>query len=259
MRNLVALVIVLFSSKADALTCLIPPIEDRYRESSHVALVEVVGARIEQSKNHSTEVPRTASDSLDVEIAAERLEPRWRRVVATVKVLESYKGEDTPTELVLTSWGERPEIAVGATYLVYLDGPTVSLDCQGMPMISTTDPEHLRVLEELRALKGPTSRHVPATHVDVGEIPAECPITVKVSDDFQVPEHWTVTPEQAVALASAAGLAKCNSPFLQVVYASAEAYHIVKPAFGAVDSTARAIVVDGITGKVQVREPASGQ
>jgi hypothetical protein len=85
----------------------------------------------------------------------ERQETKWRRIVATVRVLESFKGESPPTELVLTSWAEHPEVTVGAMYLVFLNGPDVALDCDGMPMVSPSDPEDARVVGQLKALKEP--------------------------------------------------------------------------------------------------------
>ena len=155
MRTLIALLIMLCSSNAAALSCFVPPLEERYRDHSHVALVEVTGARVEESDGFSTRDPFETVDSIVITVDRERQEPKWRRIVATVRVRESFKGQSPPTELVLTSWGHNPEVTVGAMYLVFLNGPDVALDCDGMPMVSVGDPEDARVVGELRALKEP--------------------------------------------------------------------------------------------------------
>jgi hypothetical protein len=41
--------------------------------------------------------------------------------------------------------------------------------------------------------------------IEVGSVPARCPITIKVSEAFHMPNGWKVTPEQAVTLAAGAG------------------------------------------------------
>ena len=116
-------------------------------------LVEVVEARIEQSTSYSPDIPGIERE---VVVTGSRVprESMWSRIVATVRVIESYKGTDAPTELVLTRWGIRPEITVGnAMYLVFTDGPDISLDCEGMPRIAASNPADLQMLETLRALK----------------------------------------------------------------------------------------------------------
>jgi hypothetical protein len=63
-------------------------------------------------------------------------------------------------------------------------------------------------------------------YVEVGEVPASCPITIKTNDTFKMRPGWKVTPQQAVALAAAAGHARCNSVLLQALYADAENYDL---------------------------------
>jgi len=155
MRNLIAMFTLLCSSNASAMACFVPPIEQRYLEHGHVVLVEVTGAHAEESEGLSRNISFGREES--IVITGERMsrEPAWRRVVATIRVLESYKGDSPPTKLVVTGWGARPEVTVGAMYLVFMNGPDVSLDCDGFPMVSVHNPEDARVIGALRALKDP--------------------------------------------------------------------------------------------------------
>ena len=153
MRRLIALLLFAVSTNACAMTCIVPPVEDRFRDHKHVMLVEVVEARIEQSTSYSPDIPGVEPEVV-VTGSLQPNEPIWSRIVATVRVIETYKGKNPPTVLTLTTWGARPAITVGnAMYLVITDGPDISLDCDGMPTISRFDPEHLKLLETLRALR----------------------------------------------------------------------------------------------------------
>ncbi|MEK8034862.1 hypothetical protein AACH06_28930 [Ideonella sp. DXS29W] len=92
--------------------------------------------------------------------------------------------------------------------------------------------------------------------VEVGSIPTRCPVTLEASSVFRLPDGWKVTPEQAVSLAASVGHAKCNSIFLQVLYADANNYYLVKPVFGPVSRSAGAVVINPISGKVSVQGEA---
>jgi hypothetical protein len=153
MRNFIALLFLLCSSNATALSCFVPPLEERYRQHRHVVLVEVTGGRLEESDGSSRRSPFD-SDSIENVPERTRRVRELPRIVATIRVLESYKGESPPTRLVLTTWGGQPEVTVGARYLVFLNGPEVSLDCDGLRLVSDTDPEDARVIAELKALRG---------------------------------------------------------------------------------------------------------
>ena len=148
MRSPIALLLLLFADHAAAMSCLPLSLEERFQSSTHVALAEVTDARIEESRDFSRALPGT---SVEVEVESSRREPQWRKIVAKVRILESYKGENAPTTLTLTTWGAFPEIAVGGAFLLFLDGPEVSLDCDGMPKISAA-PEDDQLIDELRAL-----------------------------------------------------------------------------------------------------------
>jgi hypothetical protein len=152
LRYAIALFISVCSSDATALSCIVPPLEERYRDSRHVALVEVTEARIEASKGFSRGAPPEAAGSIRIDVEAKRRDRQWRRVVTTVRVLEAYKSEAPPTRLMLTAWGQHPQVTVGARYLVFSNGPDVSQDCDGMPMVSFSDPAHAQMIGELRAL-----------------------------------------------------------------------------------------------------------
>ena len=90
-------------------------------------------------------------------------------------------------------------------------------------------------------------------YVEVGSIPAKCPITITSANNFAIPDGWKISPQKAVAFASNKGLARCNSPLLQVVYADEKNYYIIKPAFGPMAPNARAVVVNGATGAISIR------
>ena len=89
--------------------------------------------------------------------------------------------------------------------------------------------------------------------VEVGEVPASCPITIEARAGFQMPPGWKVTPQQAVTAAAEFAHAKCNDIFLQVLYADADNYYLAKPAFGPMSRAAKAIVVNAISGKVSLQ------
>jgi hypothetical protein len=89
--------------------------------------------------------------------------------------------------------------------------------------------------------------------VEVGPVPARCPITVEPKPTFRVPSSWKLTPQQAVELAAKAGFSRCNDIFQQVLFTDAENYYIVKSVFGPMSKSSRAVVIDGVTGKVSVQ------
>jgi hypothetical protein len=148
MRNLVALLLMLVSGKAVAMACFVPEVGERYRSSSHVILVEVMEARIDQPDAYPSYAPGAP---VEIEITDKRIVlDHPRRILVRTRVIESYKGEAPPTELIVYGG----EVTVGAMYLLYVDDdPNVSLDCDGMPRISPFAPEDLQLLEQLRALK----------------------------------------------------------------------------------------------------------
>jgi hypothetical protein len=154
MRFLVTLLLVILSSRSYAMVCFPPPLEERARDHSHVMLVEVMAARIEQSSSFETLPPMSDDDALERVVVTGELkqhEPRWRRIVTTVHVIETYNGSKPLTEFVVTSWGS-PKVTVGAIYLVFADDPDVSADCAGMELITPSDSRQLEMLERLRAL-----------------------------------------------------------------------------------------------------------
>ena len=89
--------------------------------------------------------------------------------------------------------------------------------------------------------------------VEVGPVPARCPITVEPKPTFHVPSSWKLTPQQAVELAAKAGFSKCNDVFQQALFTDAENYYIVKSVFGPMSKLSRAVVINGVTGKVSVQ------
>jgi hypothetical protein len=151
MRSLFAALMFL-SSNAFALTCIAPSLDEQYRSSTHVVLVKITDARIEDAGNRPLAGPPRNTTSTDIEITNDRVQVDWRRLAATVNILEMFKGENPPTKLVFTSWGYQPQVRVGANYLVFLDGPNVSLDCGESRSISASNPEHVHLLEQLRTL-----------------------------------------------------------------------------------------------------------
>ena len=151
MRSAIAMFLVAFTCKATALTCDNPTVSERLRANSYALLVEIVAARIEQSEGFPDSIPGKTTE--DITVSATRREPLYRRVRASVRVLESYKGADPPTELVFTELGAHPEVAVGAMYLVFADGPDVPMDCGGALRISLADPESIQMLQALRSLR----------------------------------------------------------------------------------------------------------
>ena len=89
--------------------------------------------------------------------------------------------------------------------------------------------------------------------VEVGQIPLDCPITIKTNRSFRLPSDWTVSPQKAVEIAAAAGEARCASKLQQAVFADAESYYIVKTVLGPMSETSPAIRVNGVTGALSVR------
>jgi hypothetical protein len=158
MRYLLALVLVLAFSNAPALTCLVPPIEDRYAQSKYVLLVKIIDARVEECVAGVCSPPRAPRE--EIEITSERRTVEWAGAVANVHVVESFKGVDPPTQLRISNWGNAPYVTVGAEYLVYTNDANVSQDCGGMTMISGLDHENQTMLRELRGIKRSSeSRH----------------------------------------------------------------------------------------------------
>ena len=147
MRYFIAFLL-LSSSNVFALTCDSPSLSEQHRRSKHALLVEVVGARMER---HETDVPGIPGDE-EIVVTDKRMTTNTRRIVATVRVMESYKGSSPPSELVLTDWYNSPAIIVGGIYLVFTTEANVSLNCNGMRPISATGKEDLRTLRELRSL-----------------------------------------------------------------------------------------------------------
>ena len=93
----------------------------------------------------------------------------------------------------------------------------------------------------------------PEKYVQVGDIPAICPITINRSAT-RLPASFRVTPEEAVRRASVETNAKCNSIFEQMVYADRKNYYIIKSIHGPMSDKVEAVVVNGTTGKVSVRK-----
>ncbi len=89
--------------------------------------------------------------------------------------------------------------------------------------------------------------------VEVGQIPVECPITIKTNQSFRMPSDWRISPQKAVELAATAGEARCASKLQQAVFADAESYYIVKTVLGPMSETSPAIKVNGVTGALSVR------
>lgn len=93
-------------------------------------------------------------------------------------------------------------------------------------------------------------------HYDkVGQVRLRCPIAIDADASFRTRPTWTVTPAQAVEAAGKSGDARCNSKFAQDVVADDENYYIVKPFGGEMSLFARAVVIDGKTGKVSIQNP----
>ena len=153
MRYLLTLALVLASGSACAMTCLIPPIEDQFRQSKFVLLVRVIDARIEECVEGACSPPKARRDEVEIEVTSKRRVLDWRGAVANVQVVESFKGVDPPTELRISNWAYSPFVTVGAEYLLYTDDAHVSEDCGGMIMISGSDREHQAILHKLRNIK----------------------------------------------------------------------------------------------------------
>jgi hypothetical protein len=117
-----------------------------------VLLVEIVAASIEQSEDFQAPIPGSPSLE-DITATDTRRAPRYRRVRASVRVLEAYKGVDPPTEFAFGNFAHNPEVAVGAMYLIFANGPEVSMDCGGVVHVSSTDPNAVQLLQELRSLR----------------------------------------------------------------------------------------------------------
>jgi len=152
MRSVIAIFLISFTWQAAAQTCSSLSLLEQLRLHSYVFLVEIVAARIEQSDGFRVHVPGSSSLE-DITVSDVRRAPQYRRVRASVRVLEAYKGVDPPTEFAFGDLGHRPEVAVGAMYLVFANGPDVSMDCGGVQRISSTDPEGPQLLQELRSLR----------------------------------------------------------------------------------------------------------
>lgn len=89
-------------------------------------------------------------------------------------------------------------------------------------------------------------------YVYIGDIPAVCPITINQVKG-STSERFRVTPLEAVRAASSHGSVKCNSIFLQQVYADGQNYYIIKSAFASMSQKRDAVVVNGDSGEVSVR------
>jgi hypothetical protein len=149
MRTLVALLLIAMSSRAVALSCFVPPVEERFRQTRYVMLVEVMRARLERNESCPTPIPGREDE---IVITDKRIVGDCSRsIVAGVRLVESYKGDSPPLELVVTTWAQNPTLTVGATYLVFADDANVTEDCEGMQLISS-DPAQLELLAKLRAL-----------------------------------------------------------------------------------------------------------
>jgi hypothetical protein len=92
----------------------------------------------------------------------------------------------------------------------------------------------------------------PKQYAYVGEIPAVCPITITKATD-RLPLGFQISPEEAVKLASERASVRCNDIFQQLVYADSRNYYIIKSLLGPMSEDAYAIVIDGRSGKVSIR------
>jgi hypothetical protein len=119
---------------------------------SYALLVEIVAATIEQSDGFQVPIPGSPLLE-DITVTDTRRRPGYRRVRASVRVLEAYKGVEPPTEFVFGNFAHNPEVAVGALYLVFANGPEVSMDCGGVVHASSTDPDTVQLLQTLRSLR----------------------------------------------------------------------------------------------------------
>ena len=150
MRSLVAASLLLLSCNALALTCPSQSASNRLRTHAFVVLVEVTAAQLDQSEGFLPDVPGL-EDSSDITVSDRRVSPKFRRVRTTVRVVESFKGQNVPTELTIGEFAHRPEVTVGAFYLISGSGPAVSIDCGGVIRISSSSPESMQLLRDLRA------------------------------------------------------------------------------------------------------------
>lgn len=145
---------ILLPGHAQSLACEVIPVEARYRASKHVFVAQVVGATLVECVAGTCAAPGPRAHAPEsVVVSAGRTKLEWRGIVARVQVTESFKKDDPPTELRVTNWGYARQVAVGAHYLVYADGSTVSLDCGGMTRLSGDDPGERKLLRELRTLQ----------------------------------------------------------------------------------------------------------
>lgn len=90
MRKFFALILLVVSFDASALSCIVPSVAERYEASKHVALIEVTEARLEQPEGYSTPVP---GEDPPIAVSTER--QTWAappHIVANILVIESYKG-----------------------------------------------------------------------------------------------------------------------------------------------------------------------
>ena len=87
----------------------------------------------------------------------------------------------------------------------------------------------------------------------LGDIPAACPITFNTVSE-SAPERFRITPVEAVRVASEQSWVKCNSIFQQQLYADDKNYYIIKSAFGRMSEESEAVIVNGVSGKVSVRD-----
>jgi hypothetical protein len=128
------------------------PAKERMKQSEYVVLVEIVDARLVEIGNRSVAMPRKATSPTDIVISNARLRIDDRYIEASVTAIEVFKGKIPSGKLQFSDWTFQPQVTVGATYLVYGDGPRVSLDCGESKIIYAGNPEHARVLEQLRSL-----------------------------------------------------------------------------------------------------------
>ncbi len=89
--------------------------------------------------------------------------------------------------------------------------------------------------------------------VEVGEIPVDCPITIRTNLSINLPSTWKISPQRAVELAAAAGEARCASKLGQAVFVDADNYYIVKTVLGPMSEASHAVKVNGVTGVVSVQ------
>src|SRR5262245_17810962 len=119
MRGAILCLIALLVGQANAMTCELEPIPVRFEHSRNVLLVEVMSAHVEESEGWVGAHERAGSS--DVVVSSTHLPPVWRRVVADIRVQETFKSNGTPLEHLTLDWPYDRGIAVGATYLVFTD------------------------------------------------------------------------------------------------------------------------------------------